>query len=318
MDASLRKLLKVADSNLGIITTDDAGRYRISDDRLSHLVGSGILVRMHRGVYRLASGSISLEQRALAACLACGEGAACSHRTAGSLWTLGREPERIDVTLPRGRRSRIPDIAVHRRTLDKRDLTQRGLIPITSVGRTLVDLAGVLVGDALEEALDVALRDRLVTPERVLASCGRAPGNTRGLALLTELVRDRAEHGVPGSKLERIAIRLIRRAHLPQPRRQFRLRVDGRRFDMDLAYPEQRIAIELEGQRPHWDRWQSDHDRHYLVELAGWRPVYFTWEDATRRPLKFILHVAEAVDLWPTRWGPRPVGASVSGRRSPR
>lgn len=306
MDEPLRKLMGFADRQEGLVSADDARRCGVSPTRLHHLVSTGVLVRVHRGVYRGAAAQPSLTQRALAGCMASGDGAVASDRTAGGLWGITSAPDHVDVTV-RGARRQGDGLVVHRRTLDKHDVTKRGLIPITTVGRTLVDLAGVLVGDALEEALDVALRDRLVTPERVLASCHRAPANTKGLALLAELVRDRAEHGVPGSKLERIAIRLIRRSHLPQPRRQFRLRVDGRRFDMDLAYPEHRVAIELEGQRPHWDRWQSDHDRHYLVEIAGWRPLYFTWDDANLRPLKFVLHVAEALGLWPTRWTEEPL-----------
>lgn len=153
----------------------------------------------------------------------------------------------------------------------------------------------------LESALDESLRRELVTPEAVLR---HVMPKLRGTRILRLLAADRAGHGVPESALETLALRLIRRYRLPEPVRQLELLAKGRRVRFDLAYPDHRVAIELDGRAPHWgrDRWQADHDRHNAVELSGWRSLRFTWWDITERPLDVALRIADALGLRPVRW----------------
>jgi very-short-patch-repair endonuclease len=119
---------------------------------------------------------------------------------------------------------------------------------------------------------------------------------------LRDIVRDRAGFGIPESVLETLALRLLKRFGLPSPVRQHETSVSGRFVRFDLAYPEMRIAIELDGRSAHAARWQSDHDRDNATELAAWRLLRFTWDDITQRPLYVAVSIAEALGLDPARW----------------
>ena len=97
---------------------------------------------------------------------------------------------------------------------------------------------------------------------------------------------------------------LLRRFRLPEAARQFVTVVAGRNVRFDLAYPDARVAIELEGRAPHWgrERWQSDHRRDNCTELGGWRKLGFTWWDVTQNELYVAMTVAGALGLRPISW----------------
>jgi hypothetical protein len=117
------------------------------------------LYRRYRGVYTVVPPSVlSVNGRYLAAVLACGPAAALSHRSAADLHGLrktNRAP--IDVTVP-GRTARRHDgIDLHRSTtLTPADVTIVDAIPVTTVARTVLDLAAVVHRRAVERALDQA------------------------------------------------------------------------------------------------------------------------------------------------------------------
>jgi very-short-patch-repair endonuclease len=87
--------------------------------------------------------------------------------------------------------------------------------------------------------------------------------------------------------LERKMLRLLAAHGLPRPVCQHRVvRPDSQVADLDFAYPEQRVAIEVDGHVGHATRRQrgSDARRGNQIVLADWRVLRFTYEDVTRRP----------------------------------
>jgi very-short-patch-repair endonuclease len=157
------------------------------------------------------------------------------------------------------------------------------------VARTIIDLAAVVHRDALELALDAALREGLVSVPRVLWRLESLGGRGRpGCAALRELLVERqGATGRSESALETKALRLIRRARLPEPVVQHRVR-DGRRIvaRLDLAYPEHLLAVPLDGWRHHASRsaWQKDLAARARLAAMGWRVVVLTWSDVVHRP----------------------------------
>ena len=130
----------------------------------------GALIRQHRGVYRVGHAAPSVEASFIAAVKACGEGRG-SQRTPGRLPARAAERPSAnmpEVTTPTERRVR--GIKTRRcRRIDRRDvITFRG-IPVTSVPRTLVDLAAVLTDEELGESLP---RGRSSLPHHAAASRG--------------------------------------------------------------------------------------------------------------------------------------------------
>ena len=294
----LTRVHRVADRRLGLITREQLHRCGLTDSEIKHLVSIAAILRVHRAVYRLPGTADTLEQRALAACLACGTGAVSSHTTATSLWRLIERPSGlIEVTIPRGRRARHDGITVHRSvSLGREDVTRLGRIPITTVRRTIKDLPNHLK----EEAFDTAIRDRRLTPHAFIDAKG----------YLGKLAKDRLGLGVPHWKIERNAVHLLRAHRLPAPQRQYW--VDG--YRVDLAYPEKRIAIELKGDAAHWgrERFQYDIDRSNALKLACWDEYTFTWWDITERPDHVASTVKQALSATrsPSR-GARPAPRAV-------
>ena len=139
----------------GLVTRAQLLEHGITSGAIGASVRAKRLRLMNRGVYRVGP-LVAPHARELAAVLACGPNAFLSHQSAGSLWMLLPEPadnEPVDVSMRQGDRGRRPHIRVHRVSLLARDVTTRENIPVTSVCRTVLDLAGVLERRELERVL---------------------------------------------------------------------------------------------------------------------------------------------------------------------
>ncbi len=239
-------------------------------DRMIHTrLASGLWVPVGRGVYRLAGVPVTWKQRALAACLISGPGAVISHRSAAVLWNVsGFRPGPLEITVPPGRSNRNSLARVHRSLVDG---VRREGIPVTRPARTIADLARVVSGDMLEEAVDDALCRRLCRLEDLPAR-GR----------LREVVAAWNGDGVAEGVAEMRVVRALLGAGLPAPVRQYEIWVDGVLVArVDLAYPPFRLAMELDGFRWHAGRrrYRSDRMRRNRVEAAGWRLLEAAPED---------------------------------------
>ena len=87
--------------------------------------------------------------------LACGAGAVLSHGSAAALWDLRRSSAAyIDVTVPSQNGRKRPGIRIHRSSrLRPEEVTVRDGIPVTTVARTVLDMADVLEGQALKRLI---------------------------------------------------------------------------------------------------------------------------------------------------------------------
>lgn len=263
--------------------------------------------RIHRGVYRVAGGiEGSWRQEVVAACLAAGPPAVASHRTAGRVWAL-LERAIVEVCVLRGRRLRLPGVVAHEVTsLDAVDVTSIDGIPVTSATRTLIDLAAVLSEDEFEEVLDDGLRRRLTTVARIRWRVEQL-GCRRGMLVLRRSL-DARDPGaaVPRSVLETRYLRILRRAGLPLPERQYPIRDGGRLIGVvDFAFPSVRLAIEVDGYRWHSGRvrWEKDLARRNALTSLGWRVIHVTAKAMERDPDHVVQTVLTAVRQDPTKLG---------------
>ncbi len=107
------------------------------------MIASKRLIPKHRGVYAVGHGKLSKHGSLIAAVLACGEDVVLSHRSAAWLWSLRPDNRtKVDVTVPRPGQSQRKGIQVHTsRPFAKDDVIEIDGIPVTSLARTLLDLA---------------------------------------------------------------------------------------------------------------------------------------------------------------------------------
>ena len=242
-----------------------AARRRVADGRLR---------RVHRGVY--AVGPLDRKGYWMAAVLACGEGALLSHRNAAALWNL-RQTNRtaIDVTAPGTRRRRRPRITVHGTgEIHPDDRAEVDGIPVTSVARTLLDLAEVVPLEHLRRAYEAAERHELLDFQAVHELIARSNGR-RGLsALLALLDYDPREAIESKSDLESRFLDLVREAGLPLPK--LNVLVEG--FLVDAYWPQARLVVELQSWEHHGHRQAFERDSAKLARLqvAGCRALPVT------------------------------------------
>lgn len=249
-------------------------------------VRSGRLIRLHRGVYAVGHARLRREGRWLAAVLAVGPGAVLSHRDAAGLHDLRPANHvKTDVTTTRQPRA-IEGIAIHRtRVLDADDITTVSGIPVTSVARTLVDLAGQVPHDHLTKAIKEAERQHTFDLRQVHAAMTRTRGRTgRGHRALKQAIEEYAALGLSAtdSALEDAFHRLIKHAGLPSP--AINAYIEG--FKIDAVWRTHRIAVELDGWAHHHTRhsFEADRERDASLTTAGWRVVRFTYRQVVDRP----------------------------------
>lgn len=257
----------------------DAG---LSPDAVRARLRSGRWLGIRYDVYAIAGMAPTWEQAVLAAALAFGPGAVASHETAGRLWELpSLGGDGIELTSDRAHRVRLEGVASHRTVawLAMEHTTRCG-IPVTSVARTLVDLSGRRTVGQLGTATDKAMREgnlRVADLRRCVAGLSPAPG--RKPRRIHTVLAKRLDGYEPGeSDLEMFVLRAIVSHANPEPIQQHWVTLSERRCRIDFAYPERRLAIEVDGWDAHRSRSAFDGDRARENDLvvAGWRVFRFT------------------------------------------
>ncbi len=252
-------------------------------------IGGGLTrgrwLTVFRGVYRMAGAPVTPDQRLLAAVLAAGAGAVASHRSAAWLWGLSDELS-LDVSVPKNRSPRLAGVVVHRQHMPSCSTSRRRGVPVTNPLRTMLDVAALPDPELVDQALDRGIAARLFTPAAVEAELGRqSRSGRRGTASLRERLEHRdTSSSRPPSVLESRLVRLLRTARLPMPHREYP--VMGGAYRLDFAWPEVKLAVELDGYAAHASlmAFRDDRSRQNDLVLAGWTVLRFTWKDVRDRP----------------------------------
>lgn len=178
--------------------------------------------------------------------------------------------------LPSGKR-----VIVHR--VDRHllpEIEYVGDMPVTSMRRTLLDLVA-LGHRRAESVLDAARRRGLTNVGQLWLYVelewmrGR-----RGVRRMRDLLIPRTEGRAPAEgELEIMMRGLIDQHGLPEPVHQLPVSLPSGEIRIDIAYPEARLAIELDGYIWHMDREAFERDRQRDNELTavGWTVFRFTW-----------------------------------------
>ncbi|MGZ6675468.1 MAG: type IV toxin-antitoxin system AbiEi family antitoxin domain-containing protein [Solirubrobacteraceae bacterium] len=271
----------------GVVSVAQLRELGVGRSAITRRVNAGQLHRLHPGVYTLGHTALRAEGHRLAAVLACGPGAVLSHRSAASHWGLLRTDQtRIDVTAPRGRHG-APGIRLHRsRSLDAQDTTHHGGIPITSVSRTLLDLASTARPSELERALAQTERLRLYDHRAIQATIARNNGH-RGTQVLA-----RATSRTPKwtkNEWEAEFLDLIRKAGLPEPQTNDAFDVpDHGHCEPDYHWPEHRVIVETDGFETHGTRaaFHADRAKDAALTASSYRVLRFTRDDDPQLAIK--------------------------------
>ena len=283
---------RIATKQHGVVTWLQLLEAGVSREEIKGRVRTRALVRVHRGVYRVGHAAPSMEARYLAAVLACGEGALLCGPAAGHLWgILKGAASPPEVTAPTQRR--VKGVKTRRaRREGTRDATKCRGIPVTTVPRTLVDLASLLSLDALARACHEAGVKYRTTPRQVDAVLARRK-NIPGAAKLRSVL-----HGdvhVTLSALERRFLKLLKEANLPLP--ETNRPAGGRR--VDCRWPDHRLTVELDSYRYHNSRhaWELDRRREREARKRGDEFRRYTYGDVFDSPDAVLSEVSELLGV---------------------
>ena len=193
----------------------------------------------------------------------------------------------------------FPGVEVHRNhDLAPAHIEIRGDLPVTTLPRTVIDLASVLNADHVRDIVTDLITEKRLTVEALgdvfdEVACRGKPGSTAIRAILEERGSGQDANA---SELERRGLVVLLEGGLPEPILEFGIPWDmSRRFD--VSYPEWRIAIEWDSRRWHLreDAFERDRARDRSALLHGWSVYRFTWDDVTNRPAMVVATIRTAV-----------------------
>ncbi len=274
------RLLRFAAAHHGIFRLSDAAGLGVSAKQVQARVRRGLVERVGKGVYRVCGTPVSDAQAAL--CASWRAGAPAAQRTALAIHGLDRFPRRPEVVTRTHGAHEFEGVRVFRsEDLAEEDVTTVGVLPVTRVARTLLDVGRRVPPDRLEGLVHDAVHRRLTSFDELRSLHDRVARQGRtGCGPMGALLQD-LDPTAPAAEsfLEVRVLRAIRDAGLPEPVRQHPVVVGGEDFRLDVCYPVVHLFIEGDGFGVHGTRrsFERDRWRQNLLVVAGWTPLRFTW-----------------------------------------
>ena len=262
----------------GVVTLRQAVACGVSAATVQQRARQKAWERLHPAVYLVGGHRLTDEARVRAAWLWAGEGAAVAG-PAAAYWhgLIGHAPEVVDVTVPRSSGpGGQPGVRVRRRDLTTADLVGIRDVWLTAVPLTVLETAVALPHGSV--VLDRALQRHVRFPTLYRAFCrnvGRRGSSAAGRLLVA--AADRAD-----SAAERLLVRILRDAGITG----WVLGYPFGPWRIDVAFPAQKVAIEVDGWAWHVDaeRFRNDRRKQNALVRDGWDPLRFTWHDLDGRP----------------------------------
>jgi very-short-patch-repair endonuclease len=289
---TVRDLRRVAERQMGLVTASQLHEH-LSVRAARTALERGWLVRVRPHVFRLGGTPASWFQSVMAALLVAGPGAAASHATAAAIWQMpgfaASTATAIHLTVPRGRRPQLRGLRVHSTlVLLEPHIVSAGLLPTTSVERTLCDLDGTVGEQQLARLVDEMLLRRMTTVDALVAAYHRLRRGSRPSRAMGRILADRGgEWERAESRGEARLVRWLVAAGLPRPVQQHE--IGGSR--VDLAYPAARLFIEFDGFEVHTTREHFERDRrrdNALRLVEGATVLRYTWRSTREEVVREV------------------------------
>jgi hypothetical protein len=271
------ELAQMASDNHGMVTIAAAKGAGISRESLTDRVRLGILKPVESNVWLFGSGDADFEQQCRAAVWSSG---GVLGGVAALVWhgVIAKAHDSLlpTVLIRSGKRCQMRNAKVIRTNrLENSDFAKVRGLPVSTVPRALLDASAELTRSEVERCLDDALLQKQTAMKQLQRQIDLAAG-TGGVELLRSLIDERSPLGgkpLTRSRAEQRIKETLGTFPGPQPCFQFVIRtVNGHRFEVDLAWPQYRRIIEIDGFRWHGGRkdWKRDIDRDTELTISGW------------------------------------------------
>ncbi|HUA69555.1 MAG TPA: DUF559 domain-containing protein [Solirubrobacteraceae bacterium] len=285
-------IARIAGRQDNVITADQLRDAGLGRGAVAHRLKARTMQRLHTNVYLLGPAPPTPMARARAAAFACGDDAVVSHRSAACLFNLLPEiPGDVDVTVAGRNPGERAGVRLHRvTTLRRSDVTTMRGFKITSVARTICDLAATESARDTEHAFQEALYSEIVTVRALERILDREP-RRRGASIIRSLIKDPR---LTRSERERRLLKLIKEAQLPRPLTNVPLHG----YNADVYWPAQKLVVEFDGWRAHGHRlaFEKNRKRDQILMANGIRVMRVTDRQLTGEPIAIATRIAMALN----------------------
>lgn len=289
---------EITRAQYGLITTQQAIK-ALGPSRKARWVAERRLISVQPSVFRMAGSPETWHQSVLAASLAVD--GVVSHRSAAELWGLIQPAGYAEVSVSGNVNRTVRPPAIVHRIIDLHPelAVDRQGFRLTDPVRTVIDLGLVVPWWSVRFAIGKGLSTRafdLSAVKGLRDALGRPGRNGTGI------VRDLLDGnllmmGKEESELEKRFTALTRRFGLPAFSLQHEVWESGRFVArIDAAYPELKLAVEVDGFEHHSspDAFQRDRTRQNRLVALGWTVLRFTWNDVVKHPAEVAKTVEQA------------------------
>jgi len=260
-------------------------------------LAEGRLGAVHHNVYSVGHSRLSVKARWWAAVLAYGPGTVLSHQSGAVLWELRRDrsgPIHVNAFLGWQGARRRRGIWIHRCKLRAEETTVHEGIPVTTVARTIFDLAEVAAYDEVKKVAEAADRRNLLRVRELEEACERG----RGRRALRPVRRLLLELGAPVEGRSPLEIRFgefLRARRLPAPAQN----VDVLGHEVDVLWPDAKLIVELDSWEFHGDRaaFERDRARDPKLLIAGYRTIRVTHRRLDREADQLAAEIRQLLDV---------------------
>lgn len=281
-----RRIAELAERQHGVVVRRQLAAYGVGREAIETRLRSGRLHRLHPGVYAVGHRAVSIQGRRMAAVLASGSGAVLSHASAAALWGIRGSSGQFHVTTDKKWRSSA-SIRRHYSLLPEDEKTKVDGVPVTTVPRTIFDMAATGTADLVESLIRESefrrLHDRLSLVD-LLERYPRRRGGPRIRAALRRIAR--LPPGRTASPLEERFLPFLRHHGLPRPRLNDWIVLGTRRFQVDCHWPGSDQIVELDGWSGHGTRsaFREDRARDRALRVAGYSVTRIAWAQLEDEP----------------------------------
>jgi hypothetical protein len=288
--ATIRAL---AEAQHGVVSTRQILESGIGEDTLRSRWEGRLLIPLFQGVFALGHQRLTSEGRWMAAVLACGPGAFLSHFSAGHLWNMCGSYGPVEV-LRRSGGARHKGVRLHQtRRLEPYEATVERGIPVTSVERTLLDLAARMDTKQTERTLVQAYKSGRLSWSALDRVLCRRKGR-KGAGRLRRIAAEIDPRVLETRSVNEIDfLTLWRETRLPLP--AVNVLVEGHL--VDFLWPRQKVVVETDSWGHHGDRptFESDHQTDVDLVSAGYDVHRATYKMLERNPDRFLQNVRRAL-----------------------
>jgi hypothetical protein len=277
-----------------IVTRNQLVALGLTDNMIISRLHAKFLTRVHRGVYSLSPPPLAPQARFLAAVLACGSDAVLSHQSAAILHGILDTPTPVThVARLSGARQFPRGVRLHhpRQLADwERDLVDQ--VPVTSVSRTLADLAVSSSRRLLEDAISGARRTGQFDPAEIDRVVREAPGRPGGRKLLALVERWAPIEAPSLSPFQDRLFNLCEAAGIPRPEQEVAIGP----YRVDFLWRRQRLILEADGRYHHESRFDEDRARDLYMASHGFQTIRVTYRMLQDDPQSVVTQIHQTLD----------------------